>query len=128
MKELLKKFQKAAQQVSDLKGSFDLFGLFLREEAPNRWDLLISADWAKEDEAAAINLLIEYLRKELSDKEILLLSKIVVLDEYDSILNTTNQMTIMKDNIVTLSDTVFSGIPIKKAYILAAQNTSSATV
>ncbi len=36
------------------KGAFDLFALFLREDAPNKWDLLIAADWIDQDKAGAI--------------------------------------------------------------------------
>jgi hypothetical protein len=43
MKELLGKFVELEQRLSQERGEFSLFALFLREDASDKWDLVVSA-------------------------------------------------------------------------------------
>lgn len=46
IRKLLPKLTSIEKEIAEEKGSFRLFGIFLRERQPNRaWDLVISADW-----------------------------------------------------------------------------------
>ncbi|NBB32087.1 hypothetical protein GVN22_27455, partial [Cellulophaga sp. BC115SP] len=45
MKNLIEKFSKIEQEIVNVKGDFELFALFLREDAIDKWDILVAADW-----------------------------------------------------------------------------------
>ena len=63
MKEQAVKLKQVENELSNTNGSFELFGLFLREDAPNKWDLLISADWARGKKKESISLIVQKLKK-----------------------------------------------------------------
>lgn len=44
-KEWLNKFVLMERELSERYGEFNLFALFQRKNSPNRWDLLVAADW-----------------------------------------------------------------------------------
>ena len=62
MNKQIKKFQNIEKYLSKAKGKFELFALFLRENAPNKWDLLVSSDWARVDKKASIDLIAKEIR------------------------------------------------------------------
>ena len=45
MKELVEKLNNIEKQTSLEKGEYDLFAFFLREDASNKWDILVSSNW-----------------------------------------------------------------------------------
>jgi hypothetical protein len=45
MKQMIEKLASLERDVASEKGEFSLFGLFLREDAEGKWDLLASAPW-----------------------------------------------------------------------------------
>lgn len=86
MEKLLKNLIQLKNDVRKEKGPLCLFGLFLRKNAPDRYDVLISAPWASENEARTISCLAEKLQARLSRDEIIYLSQIVVLDGKDPLV------------------------------------------
>ena len=54
MSEWVEQVAKVENALSREQGEFDLFALFLREDAPGKWDLLIAAPWAEKDKASAL--------------------------------------------------------------------------
>ena len=43
VEQMVEKLASVEREVSSEKGDFRLFALFLREDAQDRWDLLVSA-------------------------------------------------------------------------------------
>ena len=43
MREQVEKLQNVEKNLSESKGQFELFALFLREDSPDKWDLLSAA-------------------------------------------------------------------------------------
>lgn len=121
MKEQIKKLQKVEKNLSDSKGKFELFALFLREESPDKWDLLISADWARANKKDSIQITIDEIRKELSNQEFLKLSRIIVLDKNDAALKAIHQAVSVEHGLAELSDNNFLGLSIKHAYLITSQ-------
>ncbi|TWI61249.1 hypothetical protein LZ24_03459 [Desulfobotulus alkaliphilus] len=121
MKEQIEKFQKVEKSLSESKGQFELFALFLREDSPGRWDLLISAEWVRANKKASINTIIEEIRKELSDPELLMLSRIVILDKDDETLKAIHRARRVEHGLAEISDSSFSGLAIKHAYLITSQ-------
>ena len=56
----IEKFRRVMEEVSAARGEFVFFGLFLREEAPDTWDVVISAPWL---EAGKLKALGEFVEK-----------------------------------------------------------------
>jgi hypothetical protein len=121
MKEQIEKIQRVEKSLSKSKGQFELFALFLREDSPDKWDLLISAEWARANKKASINTIIEELRKELSDQELLMLSRIIILDKDDAALKAIHQAMRVEHGLAEISDSNFSGLAIKHAYLITSQ-------
>ena len=47
--ELTEKFAELESHIAEEKGDFAFFALFLPEDAPYRWDLVVAAPWASGD-------------------------------------------------------------------------------
>lgn len=86
MEKLLKNLIQLKNDVRKEKGPVCLFGLFLRKSAPDRYDVVISAPWASENEASASLCLAKKLQARLSPEEIVYLSQIVVLNGKDPLV------------------------------------------
>jgi hypothetical protein len=68
------------KEISAEKGDFYLFALFCREDAADRWDLVVASPWLEADEKQGLNYLADKVRVALTEEELLSLSKIVVLE------------------------------------------------
>jgi len=121
MKEQVEKLQKVEKSLSESKGQFELFAMFLRENSPDKWDLLISADWARANKKASINTIIEEIRKELTNQELLMLSRIIILDKNNAALKAIHQEMHVKHGLAEISDSNFFGLAIKHAYLITSQ-------
>lgn len=121
MKEQIEKFQNIEKSLSESKGKLELFALFLREDSPDKWDLLISADWARANKKSSIQDIIEEVRKELSEQEMLMLSRIIILDKNDAALKALRQAARVEHGLTEISDSNFFGLNIKHAYLITSQ-------
>jgi hypothetical protein len=121
MKEQAEKLQIVEKNLSESKGPFELFALLLREDSPDKWDLLISADWARADKKASINTIIKEIRKVLSDHELLMLSRIIILDKDEEVVKAIHQAMKVEHGLAEITDTIFFGLSIKHAYLITSQ-------
>ena len=53
----IKKYEEIKNRIQKERGDLDFFGLILREDAPNVWDLVVSAPWAEADKWSALDTL-----------------------------------------------------------------------
>lgn len=121
MREQAEKLQKVEKSLSESKGQFELFALFLREDSPNKWDLLISAEWARADKKASINIIIQEIRKVLTDQDMLMLSRIIILDKDDEALKAIHQAMRVEHGLAEITESNFFGVAIKHAYLITSQ-------
>lgn len=119
MKEQVKKLQAVERKLCDSKGPFELFALFLREDAPNKWDLLISADWARNDKKAALNEIIKEIQSVLTKEEQIMLSRVIILEKDDTALKALHRMHV-EHGLFEISDCDFFGLAIKHAYFITS--------
>jgi hypothetical protein len=119
MREQVEKLQNVEKNLSESKGQFELFALFLREDSPDKWDLLISADWARNDKKASINIIAEEIRKVLSDQELLMLSRVIILDKNNEALKAMRKEMHVERGLAEISNINFLGLAIKHAYLMA---------
>ncbi len=76
---MAQKFRDAEKQVSEELGNFSLFGLFEREQTPDRWDILASAPWLKTDREGTHHLLVA-LRDKMDVQDWKLIGAVVPLE------------------------------------------------
>lgn len=90
MKQLLAKLKSMSKEIAEERDKISLFALFLREDAGDRWDLIVSAPWVNTDSMEDYKYIADKLKHYLEVSELLSISRIVLLDTYDSIVQTIN--------------------------------------
>ena len=116
----LEKLRQAMHDVATKRGPFALFGLFLRDEAPDKWDLVVSAPWLGKGKLKALGEFVEDLSHTFSEEQLLSLSRIVTLNEDDPILDAIISAVRVEDGSVEIRDCSFLGLKIKRAYVFRA--------
>ena len=115
------KLRDAMQLVSAEKGDFVLFGLFLREEAPDKWDLVVSAPWLEEGKLLALGEFIKKITPIVGEQELLALSRIITLNHDDPNLEAILRAFSVENGSLELKDSTLFGMGIKRAYIIRAK-------
>lgn len=121
MKEQAEKLRSVEVDLSQEHGDFELFALFLREDAPNKWDLIISSDWARSDKKAALNSIVTKIQSTLNPKELMMLSRIIILEKDDAALNAFHGAVHIEHGLSEISDSNFFGLAIKHAYLITSK-------
>lgn len=117
----IKQFQVLEGILSKEKGNFELFALFLREDSLDKWDLLISATWIKKDGTADLRDIAQRIQKTLSKKDLLKLSKIVLINKENPMLDVFNKAIHIEHGVTEVKDSNFFGLPIKHAFIITSK-------
>ena len=79
-------FDKLASLADDLEkhcGRLVLFGLFGREDALGKWDLVIAAPWLSRQDSATVGDFFKRLLSTLTKDQLLQLSRAVILSPQD---------------------------------------------
>lgn len=121
MKKQAEKLVQIEKDLSDTNGPFELFALFLREDAPNKWDLLVSSDWARKDKKKAIAETIKRVREVFTDDEMLMLSRMIILEKDNPALEAFGQAIKVEHGVFEVKESNFFGIAIKHAYLITSQ-------
>lgn len=125
MKELAEKLRDIEIDLSKENGDFELFALFLREDAPDKWDLIISSDWARKDKKSALNIIVSKIQGSLSAEETVKLSRIIILNKDDAALNALHGAMHVEHSVAEISDSNFFGLAIKHAYLITSKRANS---
>jgi len=120
MNELLEKLATMEREVAVEKGEFRLFALFLREDSPDKWDLLVSAPWLDENESAGIDYLAKQVQSRLDPQELISLSRLVFIGTDNPGLMAILRAVHIQHSILEVVDNVFFGLKIKHAYIITS--------
>ncbi|MGA7729651.1 MAG: hypothetical protein WCD37_00115 [Chloroflexia bacterium] len=126
MKEFVDNFTRLAAKIAQEKGDLSLFALVLREDAPNRWDLLIAASWIGEDKVDMLNYVVDEIKSTLGTEALLMLSRIVLLEAQNPAVQELNTATPVENGKVELRDSDFFGLPVERAYIIASKRPAAA--
>jgi len=124
MKQLIEKLKSMAKEIVKERGEISLFALFLREDAGNRWDLVIAAPSLNTEGVEDIKYIADKLKHYLDVSKLLTISRIVILDIYDSKVQTINNYCRVKLEDEPFELYPFSlGLPfIKYAYIIISMS------
>ncbi len=121
MKQIVEKLKKQEEFIAQEKGVFDLFALFLREDAPNKWDLLVAAEWIEQNKSDAIKYLAQKVQQTLTVDELLFLSRIVVIDENNPDLAVLNSSFPVEHSIAEIHNSNLFGLQINHAYLITSK-------
>jgi hypothetical protein len=119
--ELTDRFARLEAELAARKGSFVLFALFMREDAPDRWDLIASAPWLGKDNRRSVDYLIKEISSTLGSEDLTNLSRIVVADPDDVAVQNLNRTIQVEHGSVEVRDSTFFGLPVKHAFIITSQ-------
>jgi hypothetical protein len=130
MKEILDKLKAVVHALeANNNDPLLLFALFLREEALEKWDVVISSPWLSSSEKMAYKTVISKIQAALDPSEIVQFSRVVILDSTDPVLSFLQETCPLTNGGFKESPKDFPiepfsekfGFTIKKAYILRCQ-------
>jgi hypothetical protein len=121
-KDVADKLRALEMRLAADKGEFDFFALFLREDVENKWDLLVSAPWLEADRTGGMQFLLNQVRSQLEPDELLLLSRVILVEDWDPTYGAVTQairqaMTIRHAPVHVVNST-FNGLLVKDAYVI----------
>ena len=121
MKDIVEKLAAVEKRVSEEKGPFSLYALFLREDAPDKWDLVVSAPWFHTGDKKTLDYLTGQIQSSLKPHERIMLSRVVVVEPTDRALSAIHRAVNIEHGDAEVKDSSFFGLPIKHAYIITSQ-------
>jgi hypothetical protein len=119
--ELSTKFAELESHIAEEKGAFALFALFVRDDAPDRWDLIVSAPWAVGDRQGVVDYLIGQIKSRVGEQGLPSLARIVVIDPQEAAVQALNRAVQIEHGSVEVRDSDFFGLHVKHAYIITSK-------
>lgn len=121
MKELLDKFVDLERVLSEERGEFSIFALFLREDALDKWDLIVAAPWIDANVKESLAHITSRIQKLFSPEELTQLSRVVVVDLANPAVQAMNQAIRVNHGQAEIQDSSFFGLQIKHAHVITSQ-------
>lgn len=128
MNEMADRFASLERTLAEEKGAFELFALFLRDGAPDRWDLLISAPWLPSDRIEALDYIVARIKEHLGADALIRLSRIVIVRPEDLAKHPLSDVYSVEHGQLEVRDTQLFGLPIKHAFIITSQKLEAPAV
>jgi hypothetical protein len=126
MKELANKLCEIEKALSSTRGPFDLFALFLREDAANFWDVVVAAAWIDEDRVAALRTISERIQHDLPLADLMKISGVVIVDRTTPAFRAVTSSVGTQHQPVQVRGSTFFGLEIKEGFIITSQNQEAA--
>ncbi len=127
MKESVAKFREIELLMSTEKGAFNLFALFLREDSPNKWDLVVSAPWIKAHDKENYDYFAKHLRSKLLPEELISISRVALLDEDNPELEKLYRAFSIEHGSFEVINDNFFGMPMKHGFIITSKRHPAST-
>lgn len=109
--QLTDDFKRLESKIARQKGSFALFALFLRDDAPDRWDLIASAPWFGNDRSSTLNYFVSEIKANLGPGALTNLARIVLLDPQDVAVQNLNRTIQVEHGNTEVRDSSFFWSP-----------------
>lgn len=106
------------KEVTKEKGEITLFGLFLREEAPNVWDLVVAGPEFEKDQTETLSYFIRKIKAHFLSDELMSLSRVTILEADNPILAAILNAIPAGQKKTVFRNEDFLGLEIKRAYVL----------
>lgn len=121
MKKLLPRFVELERAIAEEKGGFAVFALFLREDALDKWDLIVAAPWIEEERKDALSYVTRKVQAAFTAEELSQISRIVLLDVDNPAVEAVHQAVgTIRHQQAEVRDNFF-GLHIKHAYIVTSE-------
>ena len=122
MNEIVEKFASLEALIAHERGDFSLFALFLREDAPDRWDLLVAAPWASQNRDETVEYLVNEIKSHLGAQELINLSRIVVVESHNPKVQEFTKAFPVEHGRLEVWDSIIFGLPIHHAFIITSKS------
>ena len=126
MKDIVNKLISIETETSLERGDYDLFALFLREDASNKWDILTAASWINNNREEALKYIAQKIQTAFTQNELLKISRIVLIEENNPALPALQQAISTEHSSVEVKDSNFFGLQIKHAFLITSKKTEPA--
>ncbi|MBV8543099.1 MAG: hypothetical protein JO093_10275 [Acidobacteria bacterium] len=120
MNKLPEKVLKVEADLAKERGPLNLFALFEREDI-NRWDLVISAPWAKFD-SETLKYVADVIKRHLTPEEMVLLARMVILPADEDPVLTLNAKFDVEHGEIEVNHPSRFGLPAKYGYIFTSRS------
>lgn len=121
MKKIIEKLKQKEIEISKNKGGFNLFALFLREDSPNKWDLLVAAPWIEKNKNNALKYIASIIQKTLNQEELLKISRIIIIDLNNKTLSAIQRAVRVEHGTAEIVNSSFFGLSIRHAYLITSK-------
>ncbi len=115
--------ERVYQAYDDLRkkrGDFSVFALIELQKYPNRWDVVVQADWLSAGEWDSMDVIFDVIEPKLTtQEERLMLASVVVLDKSDPFYCELKDL--VKNNKELTHNVTIAGLDIKQIHILQFQ-------
>ena len=111
---------KAVTELEPTWGRFVLFALFLREDSPDKWDLLVSSPALENARLTELSEFTHSLTRIVGLEEFEKLSRIVTLNKDDPGLWAILRSLGVKRGVVEIRDSNYSGVQIVHGFVFRA--------
>lgn len=120
MKSLVEKVSSLSSQLDEFAPVY-LWALFENEEAPDKWDIVLSSRGSDQNAAAAIRKISKHLVPTLDESELKAVSRIVVIPSDQPSVMALSATVAVQGGMVEIRDSNFMGLVIKHAVLLRTQ-------
>jgi hypothetical protein len=120
MNDLAEKVSLVEKDIAKERGSLNLFALFEREDLHDRWDLVISASWARMDDAS-LDYVVGIIKRHLAPRDMTRLARIVILPADEDPVRSINERYDVEHGEVELNDPARFGLPVRYGYIITSR-------
>ncbi|PYQ28115.1 MAG: hypothetical protein DMF56_16885 [Acidobacteria bacterium] len=120
MSDLTKKVAEVEKDLALTNGSLNLFAVLQREDLAGRWDIVISASWAKEDKAT-LQMIANAIRQHLAPEDIVNLARIVVLPAGEDPVKAITENYEVEHGQIELLEPARFGLPVKHGVIITSR-------
>jgi hypothetical protein len=109
--------------LSEQKGRFALFAVFLPADSPNQWDLVVSAPWAHIDDRKTLDILTARLRETIDPADRLMLARVVVVDPGNSSVQEINAgHPDIEHDLIDVSNEDHFGYETQRGYVITSRD------
>jgi len=121
MKDIVEKLKQKEIEMSEQKGPFHLFALFLREDIQDKWDLLVAAPWISEDKSEALKYIGSAVQQSLDKNELMKITRVVMIDDTNPALEALQRAMSIEHGSAEIMNSNFFGLNIKHAYLITSK-------
>ena len=121
MNQLAEKVHQVEQDIAREKGPLNLLALLEREDLFDRWDFVVSASWAKHDEAT-LRYLADAIKRHLTPAEMTRLARMVILDAGEDPVKAITERYPRVNEPVELNNPERFDLPAKHGYIITSRS------